>query len=69
LEKGGNKSFFLAFLNTIVENRYSDHTYFYPISVNDKSLEVFNTIYFIFSYLEKDLCLVKIKQIDVYNDH
>ena len=68
MEKGGNKSFFLAFLNTIVENRYSDHTYFYPISVNDKSLEVFNTIYFIFSYLEKDLCLVRIKQIDVYDD-
>ena len=68
LEKGGNKSFFLAFLNTIVENRYSDHTYFYPISVNDKSLKVFNTIYFIFSYLEKDLCLVKIRNIDVYND-
>jgi len=68
LEKGGNKSFFLAFLNTIVENRYSDHTYFYPISVNDKSLKVFNNIYFIFSYLEKDLCLVKIQNIDVYND-
>lgn len=68
LEKGGNKSFFLAFLKTIVENRYSDHSYFYPISVNDKSLKVFNNIYFIFSYLEKDLCLVKIRQIDIYDD-
>jgi len=68
LKKGGNRSFLLTFLNSIIENRYSNHTYLYPISVNDKSLKVFNSIYFVFSFLKDDLCLIKIKKLDLYND-
>ena len=68
LKNGGNKSFLITFLKTIVDNRYSDHTYLYPISINDKSLKVFNTIYFIFSYLKDDLCLINIKNIDPFDE-
>jgi len=62
-----NNNVTIAYIRSIIRDKEYNKISFIPALINNEYIERFNNMYLVFSYLEKDMCIVEIKKISEYN--
>jgi len=66
LKRSDTRNVTIAIMKSVVEDKASNR-FFLPRCLRECSLKKFENIYFVSSFLEKNLCLVEIKKVNINN--